>query len=95
MKHPPKATIIPILLLNDKIVMSLSHRNQKLWLVYITICNLDLKTRRSQTHLGTLLLGSIPIIHRRLKNGNNRNQYLKAKIYYLALTTMIQRKFPF
>ena len=95
MKHPPKTTIIPILLLSDKTIMSLSHWDQTLWLVYITIGNLDSKTWRSQTCLGTLLLGSIPIVHEHSEDGNNKDQDLKVKIYHLALTTMLQFKYPF
>ncbi len=45
--YPPQATIIPILILNDKMVMSFIHKDQILWLVYITIGNLDTKTRQS------------------------------------------------
>ena len=88
-EHPPEAIIIPILLSSDKTVMSLSHGDQTLWPVYITIGNLDSKTQRSQTRLGILLLGSIPSVHKRSKDGNNKNQDLKAKIYHLALTTML------
>ena len=95
MEHPPEATIILILLSSDKTVMSLSHGDQILWPVYITIGNLDSKTRRSQIHPDTLLLGSIPIVHEHSEDGNNKDQDLKAKIYHLALTTMLQRKCPF
>ncbi len=38
-KLPIKATIIPILLVSDKTKISLSHRDQVLWLVYVTIGN--------------------------------------------------------
>ena len=72
--------------------MSLSHGDQTLWPVYITINNLDSKTRLSQTRPGILFLGSIPIVYERLKDGNNKDQDLKAKIYHLALATMLQRK---
>ena len=75
--------------------MSLSHGDQTLWPVYITIGNLDLKTWRSQIRPSTPLLGSIPIVHECLEDGNNKDQDLKAKIYRLALTTMLQRKCPF
>ena len=92
MEYPPEATIIPILLPNDKTVMSLCHGDQTFWPVYITIGNLDSKTQRSQICPGTLFLGSIPIVNKRSENGNNKDQDLKAKIYHLALTTMLQRK---
>ncbi len=94
MEYPPRATIIPILLLSDKTVMSLSHEVETLWPVYITIRNLDAKTRRSQTRPGTLLLGSIPVVHERSENRDNKDKDLKAKIYHLAWKTMLQRKCP-
>ena len=74
--------------------MSLNHGDQTLWPVYITIENLDAKTRQSQKRLGTLLLGSIPIIHKRLEDANNKDKDLKAKIYHMALKTMLQRTYP-
>ena len=86
-----KATIIPILLASDKTVMSLSHGDQVLWPVYVTIGNLDAKTRRSQNRPGTLLLGSIPIVHERAEDSNNKDRDLKAKTYHLALKTMLER----
>lgn len=91
--HPPGATIIPILLSNDKTIMSLSHGNQTLWPIYISIGNLDSKTRHYQTWSGVLLLGSISIIHKWSEDGNNKNKNLKAKIYHLVLKTMLQRKY--
>ncbi len=74
--------------------MSPSHGDQTLWPVYITIRNLDAKTRHSQTRPGTLLLDSIPVVHERLEDGDNKDKDLKAKIYHLALKTMLQRKCP-
>ncbi len=74
--------------------MSLSHEDQKLWSVYITIRNLDAKTWRNQTRLDTLLLSSIPVVHERSDDGDNKDKDLKAKIYHLALKTMLQHKCP-
>ena len=48
-----------------------------------------------QICLGTLLLSSIPIVHERSEDRNNKDQDLKANIYHLALTTMLQCKCPF
>ena len=79
-EYPPKATIIPIRLSSDKTVMSLSHVDQTLWSVYITIGNLDSKTWRSQTRPDTILLSSIPIIYEHSKDGNNKYLDLKAKV---------------
>ena len=73
--------------------MSLSHRDQTLWPVYISIRNLDSKTRRYQTQPNTLLLGSISIVYERLEDGDNKNKDLTVKIYYLALITILQYKY--
>ena len=40
------------------------------------------------------LLGSISIIHERLEDANNKDKDLKAKIYHMALKTMLQRTYP-
>ena len=69
--------------------MSLSHGDQILWPVYITIGNLDAKTRQSQKRPGMLLLDFIPIVHERSEDANNKNKDLKAKIYHMALKTML------
>ena len=78
--------------------MSLSHKDQTLWPVYITIGNLDAKTRQSQKPAKTLLLSSILIIHERSEDTNNKDKNLKAKIYHMALKTILQHtylSFPF
>ncbi len=68
--------------------MSLSHRDQTMWLVYITIGNLNAKNWQSQKRPGTLLLNSILIIHKRSEDINNKDEDLKAKTYPMALKTM-------
>ena len=42
--------------------MSLSYGDQVFWPIYVTINNLNAKTRQSQNRSGILLLGSIPIV---------------------------------
>ena len=85
--------MIPILVSSDNIVMNPSHGDETLWPVYIIIGNLDSETWHSQTWLGTLFLGFIPIIHERLEDGDNKDTDFKAKIYHLALKTILQRKY--
>ena len=63
-----RATIILILLVNDKIVMSLSQKDQDLWPVYVIRSNLDGKMCQGQNRPGTLLLGLIPILYKQIKN---------------------------
>lgn len=71
-------------------MISFSHGDQPLWLIYITIGNLDLKTWQSQICFNTLILSFI--IYKRLEDGNNKNQDLETKIYDLALTIIQQNK---
>ena len=82
--------MIPIIISSDKMVMSFSYRDQILWPVYITIGNLDVKIQQSQKWPRILLLGSIPTIYEQSKHANNKNKDLKAKIYHIALKTMLQ-----
>ena len=60
--------------------MNFSYGDQTLWPVYITIKNLNAKIWPSQKRAGTLLLGSISIIHERSEDANNKDKDLKAKI---------------
>ncbi len=80
--------------MNDKIVINLSHGNQTLWPVYITIGNLNTKTWQSQKRLGNLLLDSITIIYEWSEDANNKDKNLKAKIYHMALKIMLQCIYP-
>ena len=92
-EYPPQAIIIFILISNDKTVISLGHGDQTIWPVYITIGNLDAKTRQSQKRPGILFLDSILIIYKRSEDGNNKDKNLKTKIYYMALKTILQRTY--
>lgn len=71
-------------------MINLSHGDQVFRLVYIIIGNLYVKTCRSQNRPGTLLLDSTPIVYEQVEDSNNKNRDLKAKIYYLALKTMLK-----
>ena len=73
--------------------MSFSHGDQTLWSVYIIIGNLNAKIRQSQKQPETLLLGSISIVHKRSEDGNNKDKDLKAKIYHMALKTILRRTY--
>ena len=70
--------------------MSLSHKDQVFWPVYVTISNLDTKTRQSQNRPGTLFLGFILIVYKQTEDLNNKDRDLKAKIYHLVLKTMLK-----
>ena len=82
---PPNFTIIPIILATDKTHLSQTHGDQQAWPVYITIGNLDRKTRRAPRRPGLLLLGLIPIVHKAAK----------AEVYHYSMGWMLQREYSF
>lgn len=55
---------------------------------------MDAKTQQFQKWPKTLLLDSIFIVHKWLEDANNKNKDLKAKIYHIALKTILQYTSP-
>lgn len=76
-------------------VMNLSYWNQILWLVYITIKNLNAKILQFQKQQKTLLLSSIPIIYEHSKDANYKYGNLKTLIYHKASKTIFQHIYLF
>jgi hypothetical protein len=58
-------TVIPVLLATDKTMLLLHHGDKAAWPVYVTIGNLDRRTRRNQTVPRLILLGFLPLHQRR------------------------------
>ena len=82
---PDGSTIILILLASDKTMLSLHHGDQSVWPIYITIGNLDRKTRRNQTVPGSILLGFLPITSETADEN-------KAHVYHVAMELILKRK---
>ncbi len=82
---PEGGTIIPVLLASDKTMLSLHHGDQSAWPIYITIGNLDRKTRHRQTVPGSVLLGFLPITSETAENS-------KARVYHAAMELILKRK---
>ena len=64
---PENATVVPLLLATDKTRLTQHHGDQLAWPVYLTIGNLDRKTRRQPNRPGIVLLGFIPIVKEKEK----------------------------
>lgn len=62
-EFPAEAIIILILLASDKTIMSLSHKDQVFWPVYVTIDNLDTRHIKAKNRPSIVLLGLIPIVY--------------------------------
>lgn len=77
--------IIPILIANDKMQLSIFVDNFALWLIYFTIGNLNFKTRKQRKRSSRLLLDLIPI-HKW------DNVDLKLDIYHICLEVMTKYK---
>lgn len=86
---PVNATIVPLLLATDKTVLTQHHGDLSMWPVYLTIGNLNVKTRKSQIRPGMVLLGLIPVV----KIGKEHGSDLKAQVYHSAMGRMLERKF--
>lgn len=56
--------------------------------------NLNAKTQQFQKRTGTLLLGSIFIIHKPSEDVNHKDMNMKAMICHKPLKTMLQRTYP-
>lgn len=59
---PPGSTLIPVLLASDKTQLTQHHGDKSSHPVYMTIGNLDKKTRRAQKRPSKILLGFLPIV---------------------------------
>ena len=82
---PDQATVVPLLIATDKTLLTQHHGDVSGWPVYLTIGNLDRKTRRSQKRPGQLLVGFLPVVP-------NTGDGVKAKIWHLAMETILKRK---
>jgi Plavaka transposase len=84
-KLPEKGTIVPLLIGIDKTVLTQHHGDLSAWPIYMTIGNLDSRTRRQQTRPALILIGFMPTM-----NGCERQ--IKAEAYHHILRIIFKRK---
>lgn len=87
---PDGATVVPLLLATDKTMLTQHHGDLALWPVYLTIGNLDIKTRKSQIRPSMVLVGLIPVV----KVGKEHGPDLKSEVYHKAMGHILQRESP-
>jgi hypothetical protein len=85
-KLPENATVIPLILATDKTILTQHRGDRTLWPVYLTIGNLDAKTRRSEKSPGMIPIGIIPTPY----VGNDRAA--KFDIYHKAMAIILKRE---
>ena len=83
------ATVVPLLLATDKTMLTQHRGDLTMWPVYITIGNLDVATRKSQTRPSMVLLGLIPAA----KLGKEHHREMKSAIYHKAMGMILERKY--
>lgn len=84
-KLPADSTIIPLLLASDKTQLTEHHGDVAAWPVYLTIGNLDIKTRLTPRRPSTLLLGFLPMMARKYNKQ-------KRAMYHEVMGTILERK---
>ena len=83
------ATIVPLLLAINKTMLTQHRGDLIVWPVYLTIGNLDVATRKSQTRPSMVLLGLIPVA----KLGREHLSGMKSAIYHQAMGMMLERTY--
>lgn len=63
-KLPDHSTVIPLLIASDKTQLTQHRGDLVAWPIYLTIGNLDSKTRRTPLRPGALLLAFVPALHK-------------------------------
>ncbi len=69
---PPGATVVPMILVTDKTLITKLREDVSTWPVYITIGNISRDVCRKQTVLSKLLLGFIPVFKDITKSIDNK-----------------------
>jgi hypothetical protein len=82
---PATSTIVPLLLATDKTLLTQHHGDTTAWPVYLTIGNLDRKTRRSQKRPGQVLLGFLPVMAKDTED-------VKSQVWHMAMGLILKRE---
>ena len=85
-KVPNGATVVPVLIGIDKTVLTEHQGDLAAWPIYLTIGNLDSRTRRSQNRPSLILVGFMPIVKNKKVSRTTR-----AEVYHAVLGRILKR----
>lgn len=85
-------TIVPVIIGVDKTLMTTFVGDSTIWPIYMTIGNLDNKTRRAHDCPGMLLMGMLPMITASDEN-KKVDPYLSHIVYHEALRYIFQSEY--
>ena len=83
--------MVPLLLATDKTLLTQHQGDVSGWPVYLTIGNLNRKTRRSQKRPGQLLVGFLPVLPKSCEAPIGEES-VKARVWHLAMGTLLERE---
>lgn len=82
-KLPLGATVVPLLVGIDKTILTQHQGDLASWPIYLTIGNLDSRTRRQQGRPALILIGFMPMLA-------GVDRVTKAKVYHMVLHKIFQ-----
>ncbi|KAF8593860.1 hypothetical protein BDV93DRAFT_460130, partial [Ceratobasidium sp. AG-I] len=84
------ATILPLIIATDQTVLSVMCGGQKAYPVYVTIGNLDKRTRRKPSKRAMVLLGYLPVDGFEDIKDDTERRRMKAELVHRALEKMLK-----
>ncbi|KAJ7062668.1 hypothetical protein C8F01DRAFT_985774 [Mycena amicta] len=86
---PVGRTLCPLIIASDKTQLTRFSGDQQAWPVYLSIGNIDMKTRRRPSSGATVLLGYIPVVKMESFEKNNRSDVI-AQLFHDCLSVMLE-----
>ncbi|KAJ7055382.1 hypothetical protein C8F01DRAFT_1321222, partial [Mycena amicta] len=86
---PVGGTLCPLIIASDKTQLTRFSGDQQAWPVYLSIGNIDTKTRRRPSSGATVLLGYIPVAKMEIFEKNKRSEVI-AQLFHDCLSAMLE-----
>ncbi|KAF8462158.1 hypothetical protein BDZ91DRAFT_828749, partial [Kalaharituber pfeilii] len=80
---PPQSTIVPIICASDKTHLTNFSGDKYLWLLYMTIGNIDKELRREKSSLAWIYIGLLPVSIDASSSELNAKQVWHTAVYHI------------